>query len=245
MRLPRIHLRFRKISDDLYAVQEGQQAEKFFFSAYRSPRYAFRGGFAEAGMLLARNYRVNKIPIEHSDIVIDVGANVGEFSEWASSQGAKVHAFEIDPMALGCLRRNMMDRAGVTIWEKAASNRSGESRFFLKSKDASSSLLSECEQQDSECAILVKTVRLDEFMRENGISAVKILKVEAEGAEPEVLDGLGDLLRNISYITVDAGPERFGQRTIEPVKSILETHGFSVQVFGNYVLACNVAARSS
>lgn len=39
-------------------------------------------------------------------------------------------------------------------------------------------------------------------------STVKVLKLEAEGAEPEVLEGLGDKLRLIEYISADLGPER-------------------------------------
>lgn len=37
---------------------------------------------------------------------------------------------------------------------------------------------------------------------------MKLLKVEAEGAEPEVLLGSRDILRNVDYVTVACGPER-------------------------------------
>ena len=37
---------------------------------------------------------------------------------------------------------------------------------------------------------------------------IKLLKIDAEGAEPEILMGASKLLNKIKYITVDVGPER-------------------------------------
>ena len=40
------------------------------------------------------------------------------------------------------------------------------------------------------------------------INKVKILKLEAEGFEPEILRGAGDRLKDIEYIAIDGGYER-------------------------------------
>ena len=40
------------------------------------------------------------------------------------------------------------------------------------------------------------------------IKNIKLLKVEAEGAEPEVLMGSKNILKKIKFITIDCGPER-------------------------------------
>ena len=45
-------------------------------------------------------------------------------------------------------------------------------------------------------------------MREYGLGKVKLLKLEAEGAEPEILLGAGDALKQVEYISADLGPER-------------------------------------
>jgi hypothetical protein len=37
---------------------------------------------------------------------------------------------------------------------------------------------------------------------------IKLLKVEGEGAEPEILFGAVDFLSRIEFISVDVGPER-------------------------------------
>ncbi len=40
------------------------------------------------------------------DIVVDIGAGIGEFTLWCAEAGARVVAFEPDPLAFACLERN-------------------------------------------------------------------------------------------------------------------------------------------
>jgi hypothetical protein len=37
---------------------------------------------------------------------------------------------------------------------------------------------------------------------------IRLLKLEAEGAEPEILDGTADCLQRFDYVTADVVPER-------------------------------------
>lgn len=48
-------------------------------------------------------------------------------------------------------------------------------------------------------------MRLDELVPQEPIA---LFKVEAEGAEPEVLEGATRIMDQINYVAVDAGPER-------------------------------------
>ena len=41
------------------------------------------------------------------DIVVDIGAGIGEFTLWCADAGARVVAFEPDPLAFACLERNV------------------------------------------------------------------------------------------------------------------------------------------
>lgn len=64
---------------------------------------------------------------------------------------------------------------------------------------------------------------------------IKLLKLEAEGAEPEVLEGCGDLLQQIEYITADLGPERgvSQESTLVPVVNYLLAHNFELLEVGH------------
>ena len=49
---------------------------------------------------------------------------------------------------------------------------------------------------------------MDNIINSEKYQLIKLLKIDAEGAEPEILMGASKLLHKIKYITVDVGPER-------------------------------------
>ena len=53
------------------------------------------------------------------DVVVDVGAGIGEFTLWCADAGARVVAFEPDPLAFACLEQNTAALAGVQIFPYA------------------------------------------------------------------------------------------------------------------------------
>mgnify|MGYP006289466727 CR=1 FL=1 len=59
---------------------------------------------------------------------------------------------------------------------------------------------------------------------------IKLLKVDAEGAEPEVLQGACDLLPYCRHVVVDAGPERGVEQvsTAPEVINYMAASGFDV-----------------
>jgi hypothetical protein len=59
---------------------------------------------------------------------------------------------------------------------------------------------------------------------------IRLLKLEAEGAEPEVLEGAISVLNSIDYVSADVGPERgiHEQETRDTVVNFLEAHGFEL-----------------
>lgn len=58
-----------------------------------------------------------------------------------------------------------------------------------------------------------------------------MLKLEAEGAEPEVLYGASTVLSNIHYISADVGPERgkFEESTQYEVVEFLSKNNFVIE----------------
>jgi hypothetical protein len=76
----------------------------------------------------------------------------------------------------------------------------------------------------------VRGVRLDSVFSDN---AIALFKVEGEGAEPEILRGASQVLSQIKYICVDAGPERgvLEESTLQEVISFCEENQF--EMIGN------------
>ena len=75
-----------------------------------------------------------------------------------------------------------------------------------------------------ESKILVKQIRLDKIINER----VRLLKVDAEGGEVEVITGAKNLLFQIDYIAIDLGFEQgIEQKTTAPaVINILLKNNF-------------------
>ena len=63
---------------------------------------------------------------------------------------------------------------------------------------------------------------------------IRLLKLEAEGAEPEILLGAGAVLSSIDYVPVDCSPERglSQESTMIPVLEILQEKRFKAIDFG-------------
>jgi hypothetical protein len=74
--------------------------------------------------------------------------------------------------------------------------------------------------------ILIPAKRLDSFFDKK----IRLLKVEAEGSEPEALIGCKKLLPKIDYISADLGFERgtSNESTLAPVTNFLLRNNFDL-----------------
>ena len=96
--------------------------------------------------------------------------------------------------------------------------------FFIKSETADSSITP---INDYDEIISLSTRKLSNFISKK---RVKLPKFEAEGFEPELLEGCGNALKNIAYVTADVSFERGieQQTTMPEVTNYLLGNGFEV-----------------
>lgn len=99
--------------------------------------------------------------------------------------------------------------------------------FFQATKNASSSLI---KPRKYKGANAVTARRLDSIPEINSCSVIKLLKLEGEGAEPEIALGSTGILDRIQYISADVGPERgvLELSTEKEVTQFLFENGFEV-----------------
>ena len=57
---------------------------------------------------------------------------------------------------------------------------------------------------------------------------IRLLKIEAEGFEPEVLAGASEAISRTEYIAIDAGPERGGENTVAQTLNLLSDAQFEI-----------------
>ena len=161
--------------------------------------------------------------------VLDVGAHAGEFSLLALNEGRAVYAIEPDPDALACLRLNLAGKPSLTVIDALVWNAEEELTFSLAAAEADSSIFGADNPENATGAIRRRATTLDRIAEDRGIDGLAFLKCDAEGAEPEVLEGGRDLLLRTARIAVDTGPERRHSRTSGACEALLRDAGFAVR----------------
>jgi FkbM family methyltransferase len=185
--------------------------------------YACKRGFARRAQLLGEAYLLSGIEFAPGDVVVDCGANVGELKLYFTHKAIPVEYIGIEPSPLeyDCLRTNVAPSQtfNLGLW-----NAEGSLDFFLSSQAADSSFI---EPPRYDEIVKVQTRRLDALLPDKRI---KLLKLEAEGAEPEAVEGCRGILPRIEYISADVGFERGVEQTntMAPVTNFLLANGFEL-----------------
>lgn len=145
-------------------------------------------------------------------ICIDLGANMGLFTEQMAQVAKRVYAFEPDPWTADQLRQNVGHLDGVEVIEAAAGVEEGSMPIYRSAKfdtdpqkgSLSSTLIAEKTNVGDTETVHVKVVDFCRFLRELD-SDIALLKVDIEGAEVALLEALLDdpVCQRIAYIFVE------------------------------------------
>ena len=105
------------------------------------------------------------------------------------------------------------------------SSRNGNASFYINSSSGDSSV----EKFNSTQVDTIELVRLDNDNHQN----IKLLKIDAEGHELEVLVGASNLLNKIEFICVDMGSEKgeAKENTATSVINFLYSNNFTLVEF--------------
>lgn len=143
----------------------------------------------------------NSSQIKKDTVVVDVGAHIGTFTLSASKKveiGGKVIAVEAETNNFNQLNKNLElnEIKNVIPINVALSDFNGEKDFFITKGSGCHSFLSTSGQEIVD-KIKIKVKSLDTLMREFNIEKIDLLKIDAEGAELEILKGAKEtLIRN-------------------------------------------------
>ena len=224
--LQRRKIRFKYVKHlQLYEAKEHGEAK--FFGDLQRGFECYSRGFQRRGEFLAHSYCLHEIEFAPDDIVIDCGANYADLFIFLKShiKEANYVTFEPGPVEYKCISMNVPDARNLNL---GLSNELGELDFYLCSKTGDSSLVKPIKYTD---VVKVNVTTLDYFMAAEGIGSCKLLKLEAEGWEPEILDGAKNFIRKCEYVAIDGGRER-GENcelTFHTLNNYLLKNGFVMQ----------------
>jgi len=159
---------------------------------------------AHAGALASGNLEssVQEALIRHlgpGDVVYDIGANLGFFSLVAArliGPEGRVYAFEPAPENAAAIRRNAELNLieNVVVIPRAVSSRPGISRLQIVDDQSWSRLEEFGAHPDTERVLEVETVTIDELVAAGELPPPALVKVDVEGAELAVLEGMRETI---------------------------------------------------
>ncbi len=218
-----------KRQEDIYIISI--QGKKVMAPGCRRWR-TYRQGFKERQEEVAVRYGLDQVePESEDDWVVDIGGYMGEWSLYMLNKGFNVLAIEPDPLAAKCLKHNLeshgrKDRKWLHD-PRVTLNESKEVTFFSEPINADGSVFPSGTGNAKE--ISVQAECLDRIISERiGDRIIRAIKMDAEGAEPEVLAGAAHTLEHCQRIGIDAGDERMGECTNEECAEILKGCGFRI-----------------
>jgi FkbM family methyltransferase len=178
--------------------------------------------------------------LKKGDTYIDIGTNLGYMSlnaERIVGKEGSVISFEPDATILPLLKENkLINNSGITIVEKAASEKQGIEIFNIATESGLSRLANEqvnlfglelLQQKE------VKTDTLDNILNELiPRRVVNLIKIDVEGHELKVLRGGIDTLRNYKPVLIlEINHEALGQNNISYVDILQFLKQFSYKFY--------------
>lgn len=177
-----------------------------------------------------RYYRLSR-----NDTIVDIGAHVGSFTVRAAKKACKglVVALEPHPENFQLLLRNveLNGLTNVIALQVACGSTSGKARLVIGAW-SSAHRLADIESSKN---VGVRVATLDDLLDEVRVSHVSMIKIDAEGAELDILRGADSVLRR-DRPKLSIAAYHFPSEDHE-IADFLGTMGFNVKVRGGYVYA--------
>lgn len=181
-------------------------------SFYRINRFIYSLGLYGIGIL---NYESDRLSGEYSflkklskylakdAVVIDVGANVGRYANLLKqlSPQATVYAFEPHPITFKTLLENAKENDYHVFQLGCGKEKAKLKLYDYREQDGSSHAsmyqgVIEDIHRSSAVEHDINIIRLDDFLTEKEIKKVSLIKIDAEGNEYRVLEGLHQSIKN-------------------------------------------------
>ena len=155
--------------------------------------------------------------------VVDVGANIGDFTVQAAKRCPNGHVYAVEPIADNCeciekhLQLNLIHN--VTILHAALGDKDGEISIHNAGSHSSAFWGGNGSEQ-------VQLSTLASLMRDNHIETIDLLKLDCEGAEWSILPAAVELLPKVRQICMEY---HNAELSADWCEGWLQQHGYNVR----------------
>lgn len=175
------------------------------------------------------------IKSKNEDVFLDVGASYGLYSILLAKKVRKVIAFEPELKSYRLLQKNinLNNVENLTVFMMALGSYEGKLGLY-KSTTANIGTHSFIKRKDypvSTRETVVEVARGDFLVQQRNICLPSIVKIDVEGYELEVLQGLEQTLKNVRLLQVEIHPKILAEMNIRDidVKNFIIERGFKIE----------------
>ncbi len=168
-----------------------------------------------------------------NSVILDLGANIGVFTIYATTTASNVVVFAYEPLQdyYNLMQENLelnQRSQSVTCFNLAVAGDSTNRTLFVKGTDFFFPTLVG-ENSNNQESVEVKCTTLAHILETNNIDRVDILKMDCEGAEYEILYPTADrYFERIKEIRMEYHNLDQDQRRLERLKEFLTGKGYTV-----------------
>lgn len=233
--------RLESLVEPLMKIPDSGTVEFAYGTFVDTPLAAWPNGYREVflyGYMEREELKVWKRLLRPGDAVVDGGANYGYWSLVAASltgPAGKVFAFEASPLTAARLESNVnaSQCRNIRIYASALSCDDGTAEINVADQNAiaAHSSLHAHKSWKWTKTVPVRLTRLDDIATKEGWPALRLVKLDIEGAELSALKGMQrTLLKDKPFLTVEwnvSAASGFGYHPREMV-AYLQDQGFAL-----------------
>jgi FkbM family methyltransferase len=174
------------------------------------------------------NYTRDDFTPSPADVAVDVGTYMGKDAAAYARVAKQVISIEASPRNYYCANHNLDQYDNIGLVNKAVWE-CNDTVQVNYGKSPSDDALIEPDSGLSGHSDHITADTLETILNDLDVHRVGFLKIEAEGAEPEVIKGFGKL--KINKIVISSNEERYGEYSYNEVVTELEERDFTVLPF--------------
>lgn len=198
-----------------------------------------------------------------ADVIFDIGANTGVYSLIAKTlqPAAQVYTFEPVDRVFEKLKRNVdLNGYDIVCTEKAVSDFTGTAVIYDTYEAHVLSVTVNRNLQAPSTRVIEKeisTITLRDFIQEQGLSRIDLMKIDVETHEAEVMDGMGEYLARFRpTLLIEILSDEVGARVsryvegldylyfnIDENKGIRQVDSIGQSDYYNYLICSKATAR--
>jgi len=170
-------------------------------------------------------------------VCLDIGANIGYYTLLESKiveNNGKIIAIEPSPINFGQLQKNieMEGATNIEVYNLAGGDKDGKIKFLLKKQSNLSRIVSEDEIKPSDNIVEVPIRKLDSFLEERSLDKLDFLRMDVEGYELNIYDGIRNSIRKFSpSMQIEVHAQNLGEKRTRELLEKLKEDGYETEYY--------------